>query len=266
MPERSDPMLIVFAMKRAPHTARRTGRGNFLRSAPIRPRPVTMPIRAHIVWTAAISGQVTRAVHRSLVPNCAPATEYVAIPDGSSSAAPVITPGPSARQNLRRARNGYVPRETIECCRERLGSWSGGLPRRGRCGSVLPLPQLELRHRSADLIGQILFHLLRIERLQHRSQLRVVGERKIQGGEKPRHEVQRLRNLLLHSEIDLQRKLLAQLTDLRLPALRHQHEDREKDRLERDDGGEHAVRVRIELLKSRERQVPPDPADEDERV
>ena len=35
------------------------------------------------------------AVQRSLVPSCAPATEYVAIPDGSSSAAPVITPGPS---------------------------------------------------------------------------------------------------------------------------------------------------------------------------
>src|SRR4029077_9448065 len=31
----------------------------------------------------------------SLVPSCVPATEYVAMPDGSSSAAPVITPGPS---------------------------------------------------------------------------------------------------------------------------------------------------------------------------
>src|ERR1019366_809665 len=53
------------------------------------------PIRAHIISTAAISGHVRRAVQRSLVPSCAPATEYVAIPDGSSSAAPVITPGPS---------------------------------------------------------------------------------------------------------------------------------------------------------------------------
>src|SRR5205823_6289634 len=46
-------------------------------------------------------GHTNRAVQRSVVPCWAPAIEYVAIPDGSSSAAPVITPGPSADKNRR---------------------------------------------------------------------------------------------------------------------------------------------------------------------
>ena len=58
-------------------------------------------MRAHIICTAAISGHVMSAVQSRLVPSCAPAIEYVAIPDGSSSAAPVISPGPRLAQNLR---------------------------------------------------------------------------------------------------------------------------------------------------------------------
>jgi hypothetical protein len=58
-----------------------------------------MPMRAHINCTAHINGHETTAIHSSEVPNCAPASEYVVIPDGSSSAAPVISPGPSVRQN-----------------------------------------------------------------------------------------------------------------------------------------------------------------------
>jgi hypothetical protein len=46
------------------------------------------------------------AVHSSLVPSSAPATEYVAIPEGSSSAAPVMTPGPSDLNNDRIHRDG----------------------------------------------------------------------------------------------------------------------------------------------------------------
>jgi hypothetical protein len=45
---------------------------------------------------AAINGSVKSMVQVSAYPNCAPACEYVAIPLGSSSAAPVISPGPSA--------------------------------------------------------------------------------------------------------------------------------------------------------------------------
>ena len=43
---------------------------------------------------------------RNLVPSCAPATEYVAMPDGSSSAAPVMIPGPSDFSSGRIQRDG----------------------------------------------------------------------------------------------------------------------------------------------------------------
>jgi hypothetical protein len=65
------------------------------------PSPETMPRRAHINCTPAIKGNDTRAVHNRLKPNEAPATEYVAIPEGSSSAAPVITPGPNLPKKCR---------------------------------------------------------------------------------------------------------------------------------------------------------------------
>jgi hypothetical protein len=65
------------------------------------PGHVTIPIRAHIIWTVAMSGQVIAAVQRSDVPSWAPATEYVATPEGSSSAAPVTRPGPSAEKKRR---------------------------------------------------------------------------------------------------------------------------------------------------------------------
>src|SRR6266508_3871865 len=61
--------------------------------------PLTIPIFAHRNWTADISGNVRIAVHRVAKPSEAPAIEYVPIPEGSSSAAPVIRPGPSAFRN-----------------------------------------------------------------------------------------------------------------------------------------------------------------------
>jgi hypothetical protein len=88
--------LIVFAANNASEKVTMIGFGNLLRSDFISPMPVTIPIRAHIICTAAISGQVSNAVHNMPVPSLAPAIEYVAIPEGSSSAAPVIRPGPSA--------------------------------------------------------------------------------------------------------------------------------------------------------------------------
>jgi len=97
---------MVFATRRAMTKVSRSQRGNrCLRFAP-RPCPVTLPMRAHIICTAAIRGQVSNAVQSSLVPSCAPATEYVAMPDGSSSAAPVITPGPMALASDRIHRDG----------------------------------------------------------------------------------------------------------------------------------------------------------------
>ena len=53
-------------------------------------------------------GQVRSAVHRREVPNRAPAIEYVAMPDGSSSAAPVTTPGPRMEKKRRMAPRGFA--------------------------------------------------------------------------------------------------------------------------------------------------------------
>src|SRR5450755_4508709 len=110
MPARSAAMLIVFAASRARTTARSSQLGNRRLKFPAKPCPVTIPIRAHIICTAAISGHVRSAVQRRLVPSCAPATEYVAMPDGSSSAAPVMTPGPSAFNSDRIHRDGVDAR------------------------------------------------------------------------------------------------------------------------------------------------------------
>jgi hypothetical protein len=68
-------MLIVLAIRRAPAARARTGRGNLSRSASINPRPVTMPIRAHMISTAAISGHVTQPIQSRPVPRRAPASE-----------------------------------------------------------------------------------------------------------------------------------------------------------------------------------------------
>src|SRR5260221_14214836 len=62
-----------------------------------------MPIRAHIICTAAMRGHVTNAVQSIVVPSWAPAIEYVAMPEGASSAAPVMRPGPRTDVNRRRS-------------------------------------------------------------------------------------------------------------------------------------------------------------------
>jgi hypothetical protein len=120
-------MLMVFAASRAMTKVSRSHFGNRCLKFAARPCPVTMPMRAHIICTAAISGQVSSAVQSSLVPSCAPATEYVAMPDGSSSAAPVITPGPIAFASLRIHRVGADVDTQGSGVRSqsRLGHWIG---------------------------------------------------------------------------------------------------------------------------------------------
>ena len=66
--------------------------------------PLTIPIRAQVSCTATIKGKVNNAVQRVAKPNPAPATAYVPIPEGSSSDAPVINPGPS---NLKKRFTGF---------------------------------------------------------------------------------------------------------------------------------------------------------------
>ena len=101
MPERSAPVLIEFATKSANAAMVSTGRGMRRCNAPMSPRPLTIPMRAHIIWIKAISGQVSSAVQSSASPCCAPAIEHVAMPDGSSSAAPAMIPGPSSAKKRR---------------------------------------------------------------------------------------------------------------------------------------------------------------------
>ena len=114
MPIKSAPTLIEFAANSAQATMISTQRGNFSRSAPPSPRPVTIPIRAHMNCTQPMNGQVRNAVHNWAVPNCAPAIEYVAIPDGSSSAAPVIRPGP--RTEKKRLSGFFLAERGITRC------------------------------------------------------------------------------------------------------------------------------------------------------
>ena len=63
------------------------------------PCPVTRPMRALTTWMPTISGVVRNTLHSIPRPNCAPACEYVAMPLGSSSAAPVMRPGPRRSRN-----------------------------------------------------------------------------------------------------------------------------------------------------------------------
>src|SRR5512138_2377570 len=74
-------------------------------------------MRALTIWMAAISGSVNTTVHSTAKPNCAPAWEYVAMPLGSSSAAPVIRPGPSCRRR-RAKREAAVGRSTARSARQ----------------------------------------------------------------------------------------------------------------------------------------------------
>jgi len=66
---------------------------------PARPLPVTIAIRAQVNCTAVIIGKVMSAVHNAPNPNDAPATAYVPMPEGSSSDAQVINPGPRIINN-----------------------------------------------------------------------------------------------------------------------------------------------------------------------
>src|ERR671930_1284619 len=58
-----------------------------------------MPIFAQMNCTTHIIGNVNSAVHNIEKPSAAPACAYVPMPDGSSSEAPVISPGPRSRKN-----------------------------------------------------------------------------------------------------------------------------------------------------------------------
>src|ERR1700733_5966901 len=98
MPAKSAPMLNVFATMTSAASANASQRGKSFRITAARPTPVTIPMRAHMPCTTAIIGVVISASHSIDSPVVAPATEYVEMPEGSSSAAPVMMPGPRFRR------------------------------------------------------------------------------------------------------------------------------------------------------------------------
>src|ERR1043165_8624807 len=69
MPPRSAPMLMTLATVRSKQAPHNTQRGYRFLTTAARPRPVTIPSRAHINCTAAIMGKEKIAVHRGPYPN-----------------------------------------------------------------------------------------------------------------------------------------------------------------------------------------------------
>src|SRR5436190_6538599 len=114
-------------------------------------------MRAHIICTAAMSGHVISDVQRSPVPSCAPAMEYVAIPEGSSSAAPVISPGPRESRNRAmrfclRGRSLISMLDKIKrFLRDRLGDESVSDPRLGDEVARIRWIGFELPPQCADM-------------------------------------------------------------------------------------------------------------------
>ena len=90
----SAPAFIVFAISRRKIIGITTLLEYLFLIMADMPLPVKSPILVHISWITVIKGYWNSASHSILYPNCAPACENVAIPDGSSSEAPVIKPGP----------------------------------------------------------------------------------------------------------------------------------------------------------------------------
>ena len=91
----SAPMFIVFAIRRRIVSGKIIFFEYFCLITADNPLPVTRPTLAHISWIAVIIGYRNNTNQAIPNPNCAPACEYVAIPDGSASDAPVIIPGPN---------------------------------------------------------------------------------------------------------------------------------------------------------------------------
>ena len=93
---RSAPILMVLAIIRRLDMGYTILAEYFFFIKAANPFPLKRPIRAHISCMTIIVGNRNRVIHNIPRPNFAPAWVYVAMPDGSSSAAPVITPGPKA--------------------------------------------------------------------------------------------------------------------------------------------------------------------------
>jgi hypothetical protein len=93
--------LAISSTDRSTPTIHLPGRLNRFSANSPSPVPVARAVRSHISCTAAMRGYVRRAAQRNDRPYFDPAWAYVAIPEGSSSEAPVMSPGPIARRYSR---------------------------------------------------------------------------------------------------------------------------------------------------------------------
>lgn len=129
IPVRSAPIVATFAQRSAAAAIAGTQRGYFCRNAPARPRPVSIPTRAVVNKTNPISGHMNSGAQRTDVPNCAPAMEYVAMPDGSLSAVPAVNPGPRTERKLLSGLVLAEPAGVLARARAAIGSDCARSPR-----------------------------------------------------------------------------------------------------------------------------------------
>jgi len=87
-------MLNVFATATSTTQTTSTRRPRCRRIRVDSPMPLPSPSRAAVSWTAAAMTPTIGIDHSRVTPYAAPTCEYVPIPEGSSSAAPVTMPGP----------------------------------------------------------------------------------------------------------------------------------------------------------------------------
>jgi hypothetical protein len=173
---RSAPMLKTLAPTTRTAANHRTGRANPSLIRDISPRPLVRPSRAAVSCTAEASGSEINAVQTRSNRNVAPTCEYVPIPAGSSSAAPVTNPGPSVRKypNPRRRRRAGWWRSldrrlrdpslrdvTRSCCTSVRGpARSVSSPQRrqwvDRWVAGVPLHRTDLRDRALGPFGPVL--------------------------------------------------------------------------------------------------------------
>src|SRR5688572_8137631 len=121
--------------------------------------------------------------------------------------------------------------------------------------------------RSIDLSGELPLDGLGVEWLHHVGELRILRQTMPEPRVEAGNELKGLGDLLLRAQQDVQRDLLPQLGDACLTTLRHEDENGEEDRLERDNHREQTERERVDRLETRdETGVPEDPGGEPEHM
>ena len=98
-----------------------------------------------------------------------------------------------------------------------------------------------------------------VGRLKHVRPFRILTHPVAQSRVESRHQLECLRDFLLHPQADLKPKLFAELRNSRLPFLRHQHKDGEEDGLEGNDRRHQREGEWIDLPTAEMPRVPENP-------